>query len=87
MSAATNAPCPHGFWIGTCPRCAPAPEHLRDHFAGQALAGLVAGPGRLVAGRGKTWQSVYAREAYALADEMIAARDAGAEPGEGNDSE
>lgn len=56
---------------------------LRDHFAGQALAGLLANPGGPVQQNGRTgWGYVnctgaqIAETAYSLADEMLKARNA-----------
>ena len=51
---------------------------LRDYFAGQALVGLLAMPASLD-GMGKT-DKLIAQYAYAVADAMLAARDARSKP-------
>jgi hypothetical protein len=47
---------------------------LRDHFAGQALAGLCANPGTSAGTDQAAFNNIAAKACYMLADAMLAAR-------------
>lgn len=51
------------------------PMTVRDWFAGQALAGIMAFPGELLSGRKDYTAEEIADCSYAIADAMLAARD------------
>lgn len=49
---------------------------LRDYFAGQSLPSVIAISGHDVRQNGETWPQLFARNSYAVADAMLAARNA-----------